>query len=259
MKKLDQTGCVYWVHRKTETNVKTQGYIGVTVKLSTRKISHLSEARLGTHCNKYFARALLKYEDIEWEVLFTGPIEGCYQLEEYFRPLPLLGWNLIEGGKIAPTLGKHHSQEVRDKISKKVKQYFVDNPEATENLRRLRIGNTNYLGCTHSVEVRKKISDKVKESYLNNPTTLVKLQKRMKETPTMAGKTHSDLTKQKMSANARKRKAVKCVETEVIYAGVTEAYKAMGLKTHTPLAKAARDGSKSAGYHWEYVDATANA
>ena len=111
---------LYWIHTTNQKDPKTQGYIGVTTKIKERFWDHKKQANNGTHPNPHLANAIKKYkETIQHTILFTGPLEGCYQLEEYFRLSENIGWNLAKGGSNSSRMeGKTHSKEARLAMSK---------------------------------------------------------------------------------------------------------------------------------------------
>ena len=100
---------VYWIHR-IEQNIKTDGYVGVTKDYKQRWKEHSWQSSKSRHLK----HAIKHYDDLVYEVIFEGSEEGCYQLEEYFRPTPSVGWNIRAGGGNAVKL----SQESKEKISK---------------------------------------------------------------------------------------------------------------------------------------------
>ena len=246
-------GYVYWIKLPDHFDPYTKGYIGVALNYKARWSSHKSQAKLGTHVNKHLENAILKYDNLEWIVLFKGPYEECLKLEKIWRPHLSIGWNITPGGSESPMLGITHNKETKEKMSKGLKEYYKNNPEAIEALKERLKGNTNNLGTKYSEATKQLISEKVKQAYKDNPQLLEDLKKRAKESPSMLNKKHREETKLKMSVSAHRRKQVKCVETGVVYFSVLEASKAVGLKGHSPIAFAARHGKMSAGYHWEYV------
>lgn len=53
--------------------------------------------------------------------------------------------------------------------------------------------------------------------------------------------------------NKRKSKPIQCIETGMIYWGVREMERQLGIK-HNNIAHAIKNGSQAGGYHWQYVD-----
>lgn len=126
---------LYWAHLIEHTNCKTQGYIGVTTNTTKRWSQH----RQRQDC-LHFGRAIALYgkENIIFEILFDGPLEGCYQLEEYFRPTENIGWNIRVGGKAGSGMtGKQHTKESIQKM-KLAKKGTIFTKEHRENMGKAR-------------------------------------------------------------------------------------------------------------------------
>jgi hypothetical protein len=49
--------CFYWIHTKSMTNIKTEGYVGVTTKGTQRWKEHLKKFKSKTHYNKHLQNA----------------------------------------------------------------------------------------------------------------------------------------------------------------------------------------------------------
>jgi group I intron endonuclease len=120
---------VYWIHLPNQ-NIKTDGYVGVTVNIKRRWNEHKSRTLDKTKC-VHLRKSIEKYgSDLIFEVLFEGSEEGCYQLEEYFRPSIDIGWNIVSGGVRPQTSekqkeaarkankGRVRTQEEKEKVSK---------------------------------------------------------------------------------------------------------------------------------------------
>lgn len=192
---------VYWVHLPNQ-KIKLDGYIGVTNNVKRRWKEHI----LKKHC-VHFGNAITKYQDdLVWEIIFIGPKEGCYQLEEYFRPTPGIGWNIAQGGNCSNNVNRKLSDETKDKLSKSRK------------------GKPSW--CKGKTGIFSK-------EALHKIGTASKNRTQGKDNP-MYGKTHSLEAKQKMSI-ARKgkpgktgaansnAKRVLCITTNTYYSTVTEA------------------------------------
>lgn len=53
--------------------------------------------------------------------------------------------------------------------------------------------------------------------------------------------------------NKRRGKPIQCIETGIIYWGAREMERQTGIK-HNNIAKAIKNGIKTGGYHWKYVE-----
>ncbi len=90
---------VYWAHLDTHTDMTTQGYIGITKRnLSLRVSGHLNAAS-DDGLGYVFHKAIRKYgSEIIFEVIAVTTIEGASNLEKKLRPRDFIGWNTVEGG-----------------------------------------------------------------------------------------------------------------------------------------------------------------
>jgi hypothetical protein len=92
--------CVYWIHLPDQTDIATQGYIGVSKNPAKRWKDHLRDAKGGYHANPYLAKVFLKYhEKLIFDVVFGGTKDQCWDLEKELRPTSSIGWNIMAGGK----------------------------------------------------------------------------------------------------------------------------------------------------------------
>lgn len=155
-------GYVYWVHLPNQ-QIKTEGYVGVSINPQKRWEQHKTQKS-----SKHLSNAITKYgEQLIWDVIFFGPLEGCYQLEEYFRPTPTIGWNIAIGGENSGNLGRPLSIQTKLKLSNSRKGITPWNK-----------GKTNIYSEATLQKLQSATKARVQGS--NNP---------------MFGKTHSDQTK----------------------------------------------------------------
>lgn len=164
---------VYWYHLASHTDPYSQGYVGVTCQNEIRKSCHLNGRRGGS---KILHQAFKKYgsENIIQDVLHTVNSKSlAYELEQKYRPVPRIGWNLAMGGGLPPdTTGRKDSVEVREKRNASVrkakagKEYpsvFKGMTSRHNEERRKAIGNF-HRGKTISEAHRKAISEKLSGS-----------------------------------------------------------------------------------------------
>jgi predicted GIY-YIG superfamily endonuclease len=101
----DKIAAVYWLHLKDDTDVFTQGYVGVTTRLI--------EVRFKEHCSKFMnsynpynplhlAFAKHGIENIVITRLCVCNEKEAYNIEKIFRPFEYMGWNSAQGGKFSP-------------------------------------------------------------------------------------------------------------------------------------------------------------
>ena len=228
--------CIY----KHTNKINGKVYIGQTCKKPNRRWHNGTAYKSCT----YFYHAIQKYgwDGFEHEVLVTGlTLEEANEMEErlifqYQSNNSQFGYNLQSGGKNKrqnestkqimqlkmsgegnPMYGKHHSQENRQKMSEN--HYDVN-------------GKNNPRWGKHcSQETKDKISEA--NSGMNNYGY---------------GIPQTDERRKKTS------RAVKCIETNIIYFGAREAEKQTGIN-HSGIVLCCQGKKNIAGgYHWEYVN-----
>lgn len=90
---------VYWIHKDIETDINTEGYIGVSGNFSKRLNAH----RLG-YGNKVVKENLNNnFDSTIIEIIFEGSEQDCYDLEYKLRSNANIGWNIAEGGIKPPS------------------------------------------------------------------------------------------------------------------------------------------------------------
>lgn len=139
---MDRPYYVYHVHRTKDLYNFEEGYIGITCDPKRRWRDHKYSS------NKHLTRALNKYDDIEHTILVCASKEYCMWLENKLRPKEMIGWNIAIGGgeppvmigeknpmygKVHPNKGKSYSKEVKDKMSKIVKEQFASSSRVNLN------------------------------------------------------------------------------------------------------------------------------
>ena len=215
----------------------------------------------------YIDRAIRK---IGWENFTVEVIEVCSTLEELnereiywickLNSKKPNGYNMTDGG--SNTIGWHHSEETKKRISKKKKAQNKGkgNPmygrrHTAKSRKQISLSKT---GKHHTAVTRAKMS--ANNSGEKNPNYGRKhtAEERAKmssansgERNVHRGKHLSERTKLKIGrANS---KAVRCVETGRIFNSITEAAKELGIdRAHiSDACKGKR--STVGGFHWEYV------
>lgn len=151
--------CIYKITNKINGKI----YIGQTVNLENRLKEHFSKQNC---TGKKFRNAINKYgkENFEYEVLEWVESDKLNEREQYYldlyQPFDDKGYNLQRYSEKS-NLGAKWSDEVKQKISKGVKEYYKNN-------------DNPFKGRTHTEETKQKMSESLK------------------------GRTHTEETKQKM-------------------------------------------------------------
>lgn len=130
---------VYWIRGKTDTDIFSQGYVGVSINPHNRISQHLSDSHCGRHENKHLERGILKNgSDVVFGVVLTGSEDYCYTIESKLRPFRSVGWNIAEGGNSPPNMkGIRLSEEHRCKLR------VPKSPSHKEKIRLAKLGDKN--------------------------------------------------------------------------------------------------------------------
>jgi predicted GIY-YIG superfamily endonuclease len=89
---------VYWIHTPNETDINTQGYVGVSGNFDKRLEAH----KIGNG-NRNVFEAFKVQDYVTIEIVLEGSEEECYNYEQQLRPTPFIGWNIAEGGSRPPS------------------------------------------------------------------------------------------------------------------------------------------------------------
>lgn len=105
---------VYHICKPEDEGDYSKGYIGVTDNFEARMDRHFA----GYSGAPVLARAVKKYGELSCAVIFSGSREEMLCVEEYYRPFPGIGWNIVAGGGNPPNhKGVPKTQSHKDKIS----------------------------------------------------------------------------------------------------------------------------------------------
>lgn len=161
--------CVYWIRCQDHTDIKSQGYVGVSMNAEKRFDQHLKRTQ-----NRHLSFAIKKYgwDNLVKSVMLISTKEYCLDIERKLRPEDKIGWNLTAGGGHPPVIsgpqpdrcgrpawnkGKTYSAETRAKIRAAVLLQMQD-PEHRAMLSRIKKGKpSNAIGHKHSEETIAKM------------------------------------------------------------------------------------------------------
>lgn len=120
---------VYWIKKPEHTDMRTEGYIGISNDVGRRFQEH-------KYGRSIVSKAIRKYTNVELVVLDILDLDSALDLEKQLRPGPFIGWNQVEGGGIPPSrAGSTASEETRKKQSAAHK----GKPKSVEHLAKLKI------------------------------------------------------------------------------------------------------------------------
>lgn len=246
-------GYVIYIHRN---KINNKIYVGQT----GQQVNQRWRNGKGYVNNPLFYRAIEKYgwDNFDHDIIFTGlDKEQANRLEVEMISLfdsnnPDRGYNLTEGGQ--GTNGYHLTEEHRKHISEIQTGRLLTEEWKQHISEAVRGENHPFYGKKLSDEHRKHLS----ESHMGQ-----------KSAYGMLGKKHSDETKKKMSEmrmghetsdETRKKigmansKAVRCIETGIVYYGAAEAQRQIGCHGSGVSMCCRGNQETCGGYHWEYVD-----
>ena len=214
------------------TNLKNKKiYIGQTKRTL--------EERMSEHCRKginYIDRAIKKHGINSFKIEI---IEECKNIDElnereryWIKKLETKapkGYNLTDGGE--GTAGHIVSNETRRKMSE-LRKGRKFHPLSEEHRKKISLANK---GRKRSAEYCQKFSER---------------QRGCKRNP------HSKETRLKMSLACKGKRAVRCIETGVIFESITAACKWADVTISTLITALRKNNHTAGGYHWEYADKT---
>ena len=98
----DKKPCyLYWIRRKSHTDITKEGYIGITYNFENRLRQHLNNCKnTKYHHRNYrsdFRDAVITGDYIA-SVILIGSRQYCLDLEKTLRPNWVIGWNIAKGG-----------------------------------------------------------------------------------------------------------------------------------------------------------------
>jgi group I intron endonuclease len=132
----DENYSVYWIRLHEHSDVKSEGYVGISNKPKRRFKEHCKGERDGILSN-----AVRKYgaENLVLDVITEGiSFQEAKRLEKELRPKMRIGWNVMTGGSVPPS-------------NKGLKR--------TSHSEKMKGKNNPFYGKTHSDEVKQILSE----------------------------------------------------------------------------------------------------
>lgn len=168
---------VYWIHSNNQTDITSQGYIGITNNFDNRMFSHKS---VSSKIDYPLYKAINKYgwDNLIKEVLLIGDDLYCKFIEKKLRPNKRIGWNIAIGGDVPPSMKgckqtklhiENRSNALKGRISGFVNKKHSDS--AKEKCRLANVGKVlkketkNKISIANSQAI--KINDVIYDSWLN--------------------------------------------------------------------------------------------
>lgn len=165
---------IYWIHNESETDIESQGYVGITKNLKRRIREHNTRANF--------------LNDRIVEIFLCGEKEYCKQIEKQLRPRKNIGLNIASGGGLPPDVtGKKRSEQTKLLMSQN-NVGMAGRKHTEETKQKMREAHKNRQGIPHTLETKKKLSE---------------IAKQRKFQP-MTGRKHSEHTRQLISQKLKK-------------------------------------------------------
>lgn len=104
--KQDKVCWLYWIHRKSHTDISTEGYVGISTKVESRFSAHKSALKGKSCLYRSEFRKAMEEDDLVFDVLLKSTTTYCLEMERLLRPAWGIGWNIAPGGG-NPSRAKH--------------------------------------------------------------------------------------------------------------------------------------------------------
>lgn len=258
----------YWIYKITN-NINEKVYIGQSIHYRRRWNEHKNRAKNGRISRLYSDMREYGIENFSFEVIDIAESKEQANYKEGFYASYYNSYDNDKGynekgcglhqflsedtkkkisisrekykGIYATFYGKHHTDETKEKISKRLKE--ISSAPDYKNA---------FYGKKHTDSTRKIMSEKAKKRSIG-------------EKNNMYGKNHTELSKEKMSekwTNERRKKLIesqkkscKCVETEEVFESYKEAAYFANC-SQSGITKSIKTGCSIKGYHFICIDCT---
>lgn len=243
-------GCVYWIRDTSHTDIKVDGYVGISIDVESRWDTHKVSANNGTHYNSVLSSEIRDNKNLIWEVVWRGPIALCAKLEKHWRPKCNIGWNIAAGGisnagESNPMFGNTHSSESKYKM-RIAKLGKTMSEQAKTNMSKARKGVPKPKGFGKMVSFHNKLRVWTDEA-------------REKISKAHRGKVMSEASRKQISASTRGDKhhrsvQVICIETGIRYGSMMEAERLTGINRKQIAAVCNGTGKTAGTYTWKFCN-----
>jgi len=142
---------VYWIRRSIHTDIKTEGYVGITYNIDQRFKQHRDSVDLLNYTS-VITEALREHDDIVFDIVKTcDNREDAKAMERSLRPEYRVGWNVAKGGGGRPNTP--HTEEAKERM----RISALNRPPVTKETREKM--SESHTGLRKSAEHRRKIGE----------------------------------------------------------------------------------------------------
>lgn len=145
---------IYWIHSEYETDIYSQGYVGITNDLTRRIREHKSK--------DWFSGRTV-------DVFLQGETDYCREVERLLRPKMNIGLNIASGGGLPPNhTGIQRSDDTKKLISEN-NVGFRGRKHSPETIAKMKSAKAGKCGKPHTEETKKKLSE-LRRKFLQTQT-----------------------------------------------------------------------------------------
>lgn len=248
-------GIIYCATNK----VNGKRYVGQTgATLNKRKSRHKQDS---VKRNNVFCNAFKKYgmDGFEWRIITSCVSqEHLDEVEKYYIKIWNLqdrerGYNLAEGGRV--NRGAKRTKAQNDANSKRVKEAFADGRLKSWNKGKtgLIALNKKSVKCVETGVIYESLKEAAKATNSLPASISSVVTGRRESCQGLHWEFIDKETKKFINTTTYNKRAVRCVETEVIYKSGMEASRLTGV--HGGAISAVCNGKQATcgGFHWEFV------
>ena len=78
---------LYWIHKNTDVDIFTEGYVGITINPQARWKSHLYMARTTDKNHRLYNSINKNPEDFSMQIILCSTSEYCLEIENKLREM----------------------------------------------------------------------------------------------------------------------------------------------------------------------------
>jgi predicted GIY-YIG superfamily endonuclease len=151
----DNKYCVYWIHTSNHSDKLSQGYIGITCNFKERLKSHRKNKKKTKLTDAIKAYG---WNNLQKEILFGNlPLQKALDIEEIYRVMPNIGWNIQKGGELGVDKSWYNIPENKEthslNTSRNTKLGILNNDNKESRSNRAKLSRINNREAYKNVSV----------------------------------------------------------------------------------------------------------